>query len=71
MFMGACKNNGINVLAAGCHDYFTVKSTDIFAVYSLDTYLIFDTFQPLLSHTTDISKLIFWDKKVYFEISVV
>ena len=70
MFTGACKITG-NGLAAGCHGYFTVKSTDIFAVYSLDTYLIFDTFQQLLSHTTDISKLIFWDQKVYFEISVV
>ena len=29
------------------------------------------TFQLMMSQTTDISKEIFWDQKIYFDISVV
>ena len=34
-------------------------------------FLFLFTFKFLLSQTADISKLIFWDKKIHFEISVV
>ena len=39
--------------------------------YSFNTFPTLFTFQLLLTQTNDTSKEIFWDQKIYFEISVV
>ena len=38
---------------------------------SLDTIHIFISIQTLLYRASDISRYIFWDQKIYFEMSVV